>query len=98
MDEQAFVRNTPTNGKDDVLASEAATYAYCAKAWHLEYALHRAASENAVERRAEGAARHEEHGANVGTLRRVGSRLLLLSLALLGLAAVLLVLGLLANG
>jgi hypothetical protein len=35
------VRGLLSSTKDDVLASEAATYAFCAKAWHLEHALRR---------------------------------------------------------
>jgi hypothetical protein len=49
----------------DVTASEAAAYAFCAKAWHLEHVLDKAPSAAARERRAGGAAEHEAHGAEV---------------------------------
>ena len=82
---------------NDVLASEAATYAFCAKAWHLEHALRRPASRHAVERRAAGTALHEEHGELAGRPSRTGTRFVLWSLLLLGLAAVLLILALFAD-
>lgn len=50
---------------DDVTPSEAATYAFCAKAWHLEHVLGRAASPRAVLRREQGIRQHEQHGERV---------------------------------
>lgn len=83
--------------KDDVLVSEAATYAFCAKAWHLEHALTRPASDETVRRRSEGTARHDEHGAGIGRLRRTDRRLAVWSVLLLVLAGVLVILALLAS-
>jgi hypothetical protein len=87
----------PASANDDVLASEAATYAFCAKAWHLEHALRRLPSDAAVQRRSEGTALHDEHGARIGTVQRTGRRLVVWSVGLLILAGVLLVLALLAS-
>jgi hypothetical protein len=78
-------------GRDDVTASEAATYAFCAKAWHLEHVLGKPPSTAALGWRATGTARHDAHGAQVEEFRRVGPRLLLWSAALLVLAVMLLV-------
>lgn len=80
---------------DDVTASEVAAYAYCAKAWHLERVLNRSADAEGQRRRAEGTERHVEHGARLNRLRRFGRRSFSLSVALLVLAVVLLVAGLL---
>ena len=82
---------------DDVLASEAATYAFCAKAWHLEHSLRRSSTAEAVRRRSKGTALHEEHGARTGTLLTTGRRLVIWSAALLILAGVLVVLALLSS-
>lgn len=87
----------PSSARGDVLASEAATYAFCAKAWHLEHVLRRAPSDATVQRRFEGLALHDEHGARVGTIQRTGRRLVAWSVGLLILAAVLVLLALLAN-
>ena len=46
-------------------ASEAANYAFCAKAWHLEHVLGGAVSTTAGERRAIGVAAHVAHGASI---------------------------------
>ena len=46
------------SSRDDVMASEAAAHAFCAKAWHLEYVLRREASAEVSQRRAEGTVRH----------------------------------------
>ena len=91
------VPERPLPARDDVVASEAATYAFCAKAWHLEHALRRPPSEKAIHRRSEGTSRHNEHGAQVVTVQRTGRRLLVWSAALLILAGVLVILALLAN-
>ena len=87
----------PSSARGDVLASEAATYAFCAKAWHLEHALRRPPSDATVQRRSEGTALHDEHGARIGTVLRTGRRLVAWSVGLLILAGVLLILALLAN-
>ena len=97
MGVEPSVPGRPLSAKDDVLASEAATYSFCAKAWHLEHALHRAPSDATVQRRSEGTALHDEHGARVGTIHRTGRRLVVWSVALLILAGVLVLLALLAN-
>ena len=80
---------------DDVTASEVAAYAYCAKAWHLERVLHRSVDAEGQRRRTAGAERHSEHGVRLNRLRRFGRRSFALSVALLVLAVVLLLAGLL---
>ena len=87
----------PSSAREDVLASEAATYAFCAKAWHLEHALRRAPADATAQRRSEGVALHEEHGARIVALQKPSRRLVAWSVALLVLAAVLVVLALLAS-
>ena len=86
----------PVEEEDDVTASEAATYAFCAKAWHLERVRGVAPSRDSQERRAAGVTRHEAHGARVEEFRRIGPRLVRWTAALFVLAAVLLVLAVLA--
>ena len=80
---------------DDVTASEVAAYAYCAKAWHLDRVLHRPADAQGQRRRTEGIEQHVEHGARLNRLHRFGRRSFSLSVALLILAVVLLMAGLL---
>jgi len=80
---------------DDVTASEVAAYAYCAKAWHLERVLHRSAGTEGQRLRTEGVERHVEHGSQLNRLHRFGRRSFRLSVALLLVAVVLLVVGLL---
>ena len=80
---------------DDVTASEVAAYAYCAKAWHLERVLHRSVGAKGERLRAEGVERHVKHGAQLNRLHRFGRRSFLLSVALLVLAGLLLLAGLL---
>ena len=46
----------------DVTASEAASYAYCAKAWHLEYVLGKQVSRSASAGRDAGTEAHFLHG------------------------------------
>jgi len=48
-----------------VTASEAGTYAFCAKSWHLEYVLDASPSEAARQLRVGGTAAHEARGAQV---------------------------------
>lgn len=95
MDDQVSTPDVPGPGKDDVLASEAATYTFCAKAWHLEHVLRRPASAGAAGRRSAGMITHEEHGTRLEELRRWGPRIVMWTTAFLLLAAVLLVIGLL---
>ena len=59
-------RKAPT---DDVTASELATFAYCAKAWHLERVLGIQPMDRAVTNRDDGVIGHERHGRSV----RVGA-------------------------
>ena len=76
------------NPDDDVAASEAATYAFCAKAWHLEHVLGKAASPRAAARREQGIHQHEQHGERLTTMTRVKARrpVVVLGLVLLLLA------------
>ena len=85
------------SARDDILASEAATYAFCAKAWHLEHALRRSPADATAQRRSEGTALHDEHGARIVALQKPSRRLVAWSVALLILAAALVVLALLAS-
>jgi hypothetical protein len=82
----------------DVTASEAAGYAYCAKAWHLQHVLGARPSAAVAARRVAGTERHREHGARVGELARLAPRLARWAAALLALALVLLALAALAGG
>lgn len=97
MDHEVGSPKRPASPADDVLVSEAANYAFCAKAWHLEYVLRRSASTEAAQRRAEGTRSHHRHGARVSQLHRLGPRLPLGSFLLLVLAAVLFVLAVVAS-
>lgn len=79
----------------DVTASEIASYAYCAKAWHLRQVLDEAPSRQAAVRQEAGVLAHLNHGARVKRLawleRRAGSliaALLVIGALLLGLAIV----------
>jgi hypothetical protein len=74
---------------DDVLASEIAAYAYCAKAWHMEYVLGHRADAAADERRRAGIVEHEAHGARVRRLERVGQPFLRAGVFLLALGVAL---------
>lgn len=76
------------NPDDDVTASEAATYAFCAKAWHLEHVLGKAPSPRAVARREQGIRQHEQHGERVAARTSGAARrpMVVLGLALLLLA------------
>src|SRR5688500_5004009 len=94
---EPFMPGPADSAKDDVLASEAATYAFCVKAWHLEHALRQPPSEGAVQLRSQGTALHEEHGARIGTSQRAGQRLVVWTVSLLVLAVVLVILALLAS-
>lgn len=97
VDDEPLARHITARTGDDVTVSEVATYAFCAKAWHLEHALRHPASRNSLGRRAAGTALHQEHGAELIGARPTGTRLVFWSILLLGLAAILLVLGLFAT-
>lgn len=74
---------------DDVTASEAASYAFCAKAWHLEQVLGQAPSPHAAERRARGVRQHEQHGQAVAAQPQRSPSRCAIVLLLLFLAALL---------
>lgn len=82
---------------DDVTVSEAAAYAFCAKAWHLEHVLWKAASPRAAQRRARGVRRHEQHGEAIAAQRPRSTRRRAFALIVL-LLVVLVVIGLLLRG
>ena len=58
----------PRDSSADVTASEVASYAYCAKAWHLRYVMDREPSRQAAVRQQVGVLAHETHGIRVGRL------------------------------
>ena len=74
---------TSSQADGEVTASEAASYAFCAKAWHLEFVLHLAPSYAATERRTAGSRDHERHGHQVRRAGRRDRRLALLAIVLL---------------
>lgn len=82
---------------DDVTASEAASYAFCAKAWHLERVAKSPPPADAVLRREDGASRHEADGERLLRPKRVRPRLLFLTVAFLLLAGLLLLLAVVAR-
>ena len=82
---------------DDVLASEVAAYAYCAKAWHLEYVLGNRAGIAAEERRRVGVMEHDAHGVRVRRLERVGRPLLRAAFVLIAVACALAIAAVLAG-
>ena len=88
--------HVPRDGHD-VTASELGTYAFCAKAWHLERVLGARPSSEAARLRTEGVQHHEQHGRQVELLHRTGPRLLQLSIALFVLGAVLVALAILVS-
>jgi hypothetical protein len=98
MDELRRAPRRLRGADEDVTASEAASYVFCAKAWHLEHVLGLQPSAAAAERRAVGTLGHDAHGVRVAELQRVGPRLVRWVAALLMLAVVLLALALLAAG
>ena len=83
------------NPADDVTASEAATYAFCAKAWHLEHVLGKAASPRADARREQGIRQHEQHGEEVTSMTTHAGRRLVVVLGLVFLLLAILVLAVL---
>ncbi len=85
----------PPDSHADVTASEVASYAYCAKAWHLRYVVGREASRDAVARQEAGVVAHEIHGTRAGRLAWLERRAAILVAGLLFLGAALLALVLL---
>ncbi len=79
----------------DVTASEVASYAYCAKAWHLRYVLGKEPSRPATARQEAGVSAHESHGIAVRRLAWLERRAISLVAGLLLFAAALLALALL---
>ncbi len=79
----------------DVTASEVASYAYCAKAWHLHYVLGKEPSREATARQEAGVIAHESHGIAVRRLAWLERRAVGLVAGLLFFAAALLALALL---
>ena len=85
----------PRPARSDVSASEVGNYVFCAKAWHLEQVLGRAASADAGQRRAVGVAAHEVHGASIRAgSARIHTRLERVLVAVLLAALLLLLFGL----
>ena len=78
----------PLDSHADVTASEVASYAYCAKAWHLRHVLRREPSGQAVAHQHAGVVSHEIHGMRVKTLAWLERRapILVIGLSLLGAA------------
>ena len=85
-------------GQDDVSASEAAAYAFCAKAWHLEYVAGNAPTAAAAERRAHGIRAHDRHGARITRWRTSARNVFLWTLVALVIAIALLTLGVTGRG
>lgn len=83
--------------EDDVMASEMASYVFCAKAWHLECLLGAMASATAEEKRAAGSLAHEGHGSRVRQQQRMGRWLVLGTALLFAIAVVLLVVGIVVS-
>jgi hypothetical protein len=78
--------------EDDVTASEVAAYTYCAKAWHLERVRQVSPDARGQYRRAQGTARHVEHGTRLNWLSKYGRWAVRASVASLFLAIGLVVL------
>lgn len=90
---QPETNRTALARNDDVLASEVATYVFCAKAWQLERVLGATASAAAEEERVAGALAHEVHGSRVRQQQRMGRWLVLGTALLFAIAVALLILG-----
>ena len=84
----------PPDSHTDVTASEVASYAYCAKAWHLNYVMRNEPSEQASAHQEAGVVAHEIHGVRVKRLAWLERRapILVVGLGLLGAGLVVLAL------
>jgi len=89
-------RHNPESGSD-VSASEAATYAFCAKSWHLEHVVKCPPSDLAREVRRSGTAAHLTHGAMIGEAHRLAAWWSRPILALLAISLVLVVISILLS-
>jgi len=85
-------------GQDDVSASEAAAYTFCAKAWHLEHVAGNAPTAAAAERRAHGIRAHDRHGAQITRWRTRVRTVFPWTLVALVIAVALLILGVAGRG
>jgi len=74
-------------GDEDVTASEIACFAYCAKAWHLQYVLRQQPTIDVTERRERGVLHHEAHGRAIMLQARVARHRPWLVIVLLLIAA-----------
>jgi hypothetical protein len=92
MRSREIVRSDLDRDDDDVMASEVATYVFCAKAWHLERVLGATASAVAEEKRAAGSLAHETHGSRARRQQRMGRWLVLGTALLFAIALALLIL------
>jgi hypothetical protein len=86
---------TDDAGREDVTASELATFSYCAKAWHLERVLGAQPSADVLRNRGAGIDRHARHGSGVRMGTRLGGHSRAAIAGLLALAALLATLALL---
>jgi hypothetical protein len=76
---------TPEPGDENrhVTASEIATFAFCANAWHLEHVLKVEPTLEARARRTAGVLQHEHHGRMVGMQDRLERRHVALTVGLI---------------
>ncbi len=88
MAEHQSLSGSPDSDRD-VTASEVASYAYCAKAWHLRYVLGKEPSCQASAYQDAGIAAHHFHGVAVRRLAWLERRAITLVAGLLLLAFVL---------
>ena len=95
MTENRSHSGLPPDSHADVTASEVASYAYCAKAWHLRYVMEREPSRVASVRQEAGVVAHEVHGTRVGRLVWLEGRAAVLITGLLLVGALLLAVALL---
>lgn len=97
LEQRPYNARPRLSAEDDVSVSEVAAYAYCAKAWHLEYVLGHGVDSSVEERRESGIADHQAHGKRLRRLQRVGRPLLRAAVILfalsIGLAITALVIG-----
>jgi hypothetical protein len=83
--------------RSDVTASEAATYAFCAKAWHLEHVADCRPSDAARESRRSGIAAHLIHGTEFGTTHRLADWTSRVIVGLIAISLVLVVISILLS-